>query len=91
MKFEKNLFGVSLNYISIAKYVDGEKIIIKVERNGKQIENLQITFDNNSDYITWSDNIYDANGTGVYCHYGDAELVNRAINYIETGKYFKED
>jgi len=96
MKFERNLFGISLNNVTIAKYVheyDSDHIEIRaVDTHDNLIDDdMKIEFYSKEDFQTWLDRIYDADGEGYYCHYQDATLVSRTLNYMQFGVWFPLD
>ena len=54
--FEKYVFGISLNNLSVAKYSDGGKVKIAVEKDGEKVTNSnELVFENQAEYEYYID------------------------------------
>lgn len=58
MKFQSYLYNIQLGKLSVAKYQDGDEVVLIAETNGtknRHYENMR--FDNQEQYIDWIEGI----------------------------------
>lgn len=83
MKFQRYLYSVSLNGLSIAKYADGDKVVLIAEKDGDAVSSYdELRFDDSDKYIEWIDKLI--GGRDEFS--ANAQIVNDVLEYMQLAQ-----